>query len=226
MCEHSDIANQYDKIALRFDTSRTRIWNNVRTFISSTDINNKKNLLDAGCGNGKNALYALSYNYDVTGIDISLKLLEISKQKGLNVYYKNILDLDLYNIFDKCICIAVIHHINSIELQCNAIVNMINSLKDNGELLISVWSYEKNNILNIYDDNIRKNENDYRDFVIGHNYIDWKLEDSNEIIKRYYYIHDYNSFKLLMEMVNNFINIYYKISWEKQNWFCKICKVI
>ena len=229
MPDDIDIEEQYNKIAVRFDTSRRRIWNNVKKFLLNSDINIKEKLLDAGCGNGKNSLYAMSNNYEVTGIDISNNLLEICLKKGINVYYKNIIELEINDQYDKCICIAVIHHINSIELQCDAIVRMINSLKYKGELLISIWSYEKCNILSINDneDNMLKNENDYRDFEIGHNYIDWKLEGiSNEIVKRYYYIHDYNSFKNLIEMVKNIINIEYIITWEKQNWFCKISKII
>jgi SAM-dependent methyltransferase len=225
MSDVNDVAYQYNKIAIRFDSSRIRIWNNVKKFLSKCDENNKLKLLDAGCGNGKNSLYALSLNYDVVGMDISTELLNISKQKGLNVYYEDILNLDISEEYDKCISIAVIHHLNSLELQCKAISNLINSLKNNGELLISVWSYEKENVL--FKDNcddINGIKNDYRDFVKGHNYIDWKTD--NEIIKRYYYIHDYYSFKKLIEMVDNIHNISYIISWEKQNWFCKINKNI
>ena len=209
-----DIANQYDIIAHKFDKSRVRIWNNVKKFIEDNDILNTNKLLDAGCGNGKNSLYAKQFNYDVTSFDISSELIKICKDKGLNIHYNNILDCDdnLMNIYDKCICIAVIHHIDSMELQCKAIINLLNYLKNKGELLISVWSYEKNDELN------------YREFhQIGHNYIEWDKEP----VKRYYYIHDKESFINLIEMVENNIDgfqIDYEITWERQNWFCKIVK--
>lgn len=220
-----NIAEHYDTISDRFDISRVRIWNNVKKFITNTDINKNKLLLDAGCGNGKNSVYALDYNYNIIGIDISTKLLEISQKKGLTVYNKDLLELNYIDLFDKCICIAVIHHINSLDLQCEAIINMINSLKKNRELLISVWSHEKINILE-NEEEIQKTKKDYRDFVIGHNYIDWIIDKKkNEVSKRYYYIHDYKSFVNLIEMVNNIIKIKYEISWEKQNWFCKIIKI-
>lgn len=215
------IAEQYNMISKRFDTSRVKIWNNVKNFIQDTDIKQKKFLFDAGCGNGKNAIYALSYNYNVHAIDISENLIQISRNKGITVQNKNILDIDYENIFDKCICIAVIHHISSIELQTNAIVNLINSLKIGGQLLISVWSYEKNNIFDVKDNA----KNDYRDFVKGDNYIDWVIDKKeNVVIKRYYYIHDYVSFKNMMNVVKIYKSIDYKLSWEKQNWFCKIIR--
>lgn len=210
-----DIAEQYNIISNLFDASRVRIWNNVKKFLTNTDISQNKLLLDAGCGNGKNSLFALDYNYDVVCIDISEKLLQITSSKGLKVNKMNILDMNYDNVFDKCICIAVIHHINSIELQCKAILNLIRSLKQNGELLISVWSLEKLN-----------DDNKYRDFVQGDNYIDWVVDKkNNHIIKRYYYIHNFQSFKSLLDMIQEQVDISYQIYYEKQNWFTHIVKL-
>jgi hypothetical protein len=58
---------------------------------------------------------------------------------------------------------------------------------------------------------------DCRNFAIGANYVDWKLNNEN-IVKRYYYIHDYNSIKLLAKKID-ISNITYTITWEEQNWF-------
>ena len=228
-----DIAHQYDAISNLFDTSRVRIWNNVKKFITDMkDVSeNKKMLLDAGCGNGKNSLYAMERNYEVIGIDISEKLLNISISKGINVKKMDLLNIDFIDTFDKCICIAVIHHINSIELQCKAIINMIRSLKQYGELLISVWSLEKVNTISFISTGLiehhdNDNKKDYRDFTQGHNFVDWIVnKKNNEIVKRYYYIHNYDTFVNLMELVKDHIQIDYEISWEKQNWFCKIIKL-
>ena len=204
------IARQYDNISYDFDMSRTRIWNAVKLFIPVTNKN--LNLLDAGSGNGKNMLYAIKHGYKTTGFDISNKLLEISKKKGLDVYYADILN-DIYlrkhfMKFDKIICIAVIHHINDITKQKHAILNLIALLSYDGELLISVWSYEiDNNETNRY----------YRKFTVGHNYFKWKNKED-----RYYYIHDKESFNTLIKSVAQECNISYNITYEKQNWFCKI----
>ncbi len=59
-------------------------------------------------------------------------------------------------------------------------------------------------------------KSDCRNFTLGPNYVDWKL--NNNIIKRYYYIHDYNSITELAKNID-IPGINYKITWEEQNWF-------
>lgn len=214
MCDINDIAHQYDTIYKDFDRSRIRIWNAVKTFLPITKDNLK--LLDAGCGNGKNMIYANNQGYITKGFDISNNLLELSRKKNLNVYYNNILDIT-ENFYDKIICIAVIHHINDIDKQKQAILNLINQLVIGGELLLSVWSYE------IFLDKECKNNkqlNDYRKFNIGHNFFKW-----NNKCDRYYYIHNYESFCNLIKNVSYETDISYNITYEKQNWFCKIVKL-
>jgi 2-polyprenyl-3-methyl-5-hydroxy-6-metoxy-1,4-benzoquinol methylase len=214
MTEIIDIAEQYDNISKDFDRSRIRIWNSVKDFLQPTKNNLK--LLDAGCGNGKNMIYAINLGYITKGFDISNNLLEISRKKNLDVYYNNILDIN-DNLYDKIICIAVIHHINDVIKQKEAIINLINQLVLGGELLISVWSYEIT--LDIEKKN-NKQPKDYRNFIVGHNFFKW-----NNKCDRYYYIHDYNSFSLLIKNVSSECNIKYEITYEKQNWFCKILKL-
>ena len=65
-------------------------------------------------------------------------------------------------------------------------------------------------------------KSDCRNFAVGANYVDWKLNNEN-IVKRYYYIHDYNSIKLLAEKID-ISDITYTIAWEEQNWFILFCK--
>jgi 2-polyprenyl-3-methyl-5-hydroxy-6-metoxy-1,4-benzoquinol methylase len=202
------IANQYDLIYKSFDTSRVRIWNNVKLFLSN--YNENDTLLDCGCGNGKNMIYANNLGYNCDGYDISKKLLDICISKNLNVYYSDVLNMNLDKKYDKIISIAVLHHLETFDEQVLAINNLLKCLKDNGTLLVSFWSKEKK----FNDTNIDKNQNDYRNFNNGANYVDWKL-DKNNVIKRYYYIHDYDSILKLVKQ----INVKYIITWELQNWF-------
>ena len=202
------IANQYDLIYKSFDTSRVRIWNNVKLFLSN--YNENDTLLDCGCGNGKNMIYANNLGYNCDGYDISKKLLDICISKNLNVYYSDVLNMNLDKKYDKIISIAVLHHLETFDEQVLAINNLLKCLKDNGILLVSFWSKEKK----FNDTNIDKNQNDYRNFNNGANYVDWKL-DKNNVIKRYYYIHDYDSILKLVKQ----INVKYIITWELQNWF-------
>jgi hypothetical protein len=88
-------------------------------------------------------------------------------------------------------------------------MNLINLLEPGGELLISFWSLETG---------INDTKRDYRDFKLGPNYVDWKL-NKNKTIKRFYYIHDYKS---IINLIKDIPDITYVINWEFQNWFVKI----
>ena len=209
MNEHNiNVANQYNLISNSFDNSRVRIWNNVKEFLNTK--NNNEELLDCGCGNGKNMIYANKIGYVTEGFDISDNLLDICRQKNLNVFYHDVLDLKLTQKYDKIIAIAILHHLKSVEEQILSINNLLDCLKDGGTLLVSFWSKEKNFNNNEYS----KNAVDYRDFKVGPNIVDWKL-DKNNTAKRFYYIHDYDS---IINLVNK-VNHKYIIYWEMQNWF-------
>lgn len=202
------IADQYNLIYKSFDTSRVRIWNNVKLFLSN--YNENDTLLDCGCGNGKNMIYANKLGYNCKGYDISRNLLDICIAKKLNVYYCDVLNMNLEKTYDKIIAIAVLHHLETFEEQILAINNLLKCLKENGTLLVSFWSKEKK----FRNTNNEKNVTDYRNFHKGPNLVDWKF-DKNTTIKRYYYIHDYDS---ILELVK-YINVKYIITWELQNWF-------
>jgi len=210
-----EIEQQYDKISTEFDTSRKRIWTSVQDFI----LKHKrtcKTLLDVGVGNGKNILFAKNHNFECVGIDISNNLLDICRKKSLTVFKKDVLDLDnSFGTFDTILSIATIHHLENTEMQKKALLNMINCLNDNGHLLVSVWSFE---IFN------RDEKSDYRDFVIGPNIVEWNSVKGENKVERFYFIHDYHSFKKIFREISIITPITYEITWEKQNWFCEIKK--
>lgn len=206
---NKNVASQYNTISTSFDNSRVRIWNNVKHFLN--DKKDGETLLDCGCGNGKNMIYAKTLGYLCEGCDISENLLYICNQKGLDVFYQDVLNLKTNKKYNKILSIAVIHHLETFDEQISAIRNLCDCLCENGKLLISLWSMEKSfNELNVY-------KSDCRNFDLGANYVDWKLNKDN-IIRRYYYIHDYNSVNELAKSIE-MPYIKYKITWEEQNWF-------
>ena len=221
MCYHhnKEVEKQYDLICNEFDTTRNRIWGSVQVFLKNNQSNNhQKKLLDVGIGNGKNTIFAQKHNYNCVGTDISSNLIDICKNKGItNVYKHDILQLEpsYYGSFDCILCIAVIHHLKTIDEQKRAIKNMINCLNKNGKILISVWSYE------IYD-NTEKNHKDYRKFKIGENLIEWKSNKKDLQIERFYFIHNLDTLSQMFEDIQKEIKFDYNIIWEKQNWFCEI----
>jgi 2-polyprenyl-3-methyl-5-hydroxy-6-metoxy-1,4-benzoquinol methylase len=115
-----------------------------------------------------------------------------------------------FGYFDKILCIAVLHHLETIEFQSIAIINMINCLNKSGSLLISVWSYEKYNTS-------EKNKNDYRNFELGGNLVKWE-----NILERFYFIHNKETFTNMLENIKIKTNCSYEVFWEKQNWFATI----
>ena len=177
--------------------------------IKHNNIDNTNTLLDCGCGNGKNMIYAQSLGYHCVGFDISNNLLDICKNKGLNVYYQDVLNLKNNNKYNKIISIAVLHHLQTLEEQIAAIKNLCDCLDNNGKLLVSFWSKEKTfddikehegciitgESIGVTVNNI-KSKSDCRDFISGPNYVNWKLDREN-IIQRFYYIHDYKSIQEL-----------------------------
>ena len=206
---NNTVAKQYNLISESFNNSRVRIWNTVKLFLDNYNYNDT--LLDCGCGNGKNMIYANTLGYNSEGFDISENLLNICSEKGLNVYYSDVLNFNCNKKYNKILAIAVLHHLETEEEQKKAIINLSNSLSNNGTLLVSFWSKEKKYGT---DTNIIKNKCDYRDFNVGPNYVKWKL-NSNNIINRFYYIHDNNSIINLAKS----IGLNYIINWELQNWF-------
>ena len=97
MNKHNNIvAQQYDIIYKSFDTSRVRIWNNVKNFLNENS--SSETLLDCGCGNGKNMVYANTQGYICEGFDISNNLLDICNEKNLNVFYSDVLNFKTNNV--------------------------------------------------------------------------------------------------------------------------------
>ena len=116
MNSHNNIiANQYNLIANSFDNSRVRIWNTVKEFLNNYNTNDT--LLDCGCGNGKNMIYANNIGYNSEGFDISNNLLNICINKNLNVYYNDVLNFKSNKKYNKIIAIATLHHLETIEEQ-------------------------------------------------------------------------------------------------------------
>lgn len=217
MSHNKSIEHQYDVISHEFDTTRIRIWTSVQSFLTKHARSSPKTLLDVGVGNGKNILFAENYKYKCIGIDISNNLLDICRKKAINVFKKDVLDLNKsFGTFDTIISIATIHHLENTNIQKKAILNMIDCLKPGGHLLISVWSKE---IFN------KTGKSDYREFELGPNVVEWNSKEGKNKIGRFYYIHDYASFNKMFMDIASTTPISYEIKWEKQNWFCEIQKL-
>ncbi|MFA5830724.1 MAG: class I SAM-dependent methyltransferase [Candidatus Paceibacterota bacterium] len=119
-----------------------------------------KNLLDAGCGMGRNSYWPLLWGVEsVIAFDYDERSVAKAKEnlvqfKNAKIFYKNFFKIDWENEFDIAMSIGVIHHLEDPVL---AIQNMIRSLKSGGTILIWVYSYEGNEWIVKYVNPMRKN---------------------------------------------------------------------
>lgn len=182
--------NNYEK----FDNSRYSIWKAVRNFVDN--IAEDSLVLDAGCGNGKNMLYMQARDIKVIGIDFCDKLLNICKEKVLNVKYADVRNIPFENnTFDYVISIAVIHHLSIESDRRKAIDEMLRVCKPNGKILVSVWALEQD-------------KNSRFKFTLGDNIVKW--DDST----RFYHIHSKDTITDLLQSYN-----VESIFLDKGNWY-------
>ena len=188
-----DVKKFYNTNSNDFSNTRYSIWNVIKKFNNS--INPNSNILDAGCGNGKNMVYLQNEGHNLIGIDFSDGLLNICKKKNLNVQNSDLRDLPFNNnTFDYVISIAVIHHLKTETDRIKALNELLRVTKKGGKVLFTMWALEQ----------------DYsskRKMILGDNYIPFKG------IIRYYHIYDKDG---IINLTNKFKveNIFY----DKSNW--------
>lgn len=204
-----EIQEVYNKISNEFDHSRFSVWKGVREFLDSINSNTFNG--DIGCGNGKNMLYRKDVNFE--GIDISSEFIKICTNKGLKVSEDDILNLKFSNnYFDNVICIAVIHHLKTIEERVKAISELLRIVKNNGKILIYVWAMEQP-------------EDSKRKFTKSDEMVPFKTIDG-KIYERFYHIYKESELEHEINLVKDILNIDFtiqKIFLEMGNW-CAIIK--
>lgn len=211
--EQEYVFDVYNKIANRFNHTRAYIWKGIKKFI--LDIDTYSFVLDAGCGNGKHML--IRDDIVFFGIDTSRELLKICNDKGCdNLINTNILHIPYKKqIFNYCISIAVIHHLDSFDKRVTAIKELLRVCKNGGQIYLQVWSieafYETKNPKKFKKIN---NSNDF--FVTWNNNSSSKSKTENIDI-RFYHLFDKTEFcKTLssIEYLCSKIDVFY----EMQNW--------
>ena len=195
--EEMYVKNVYNTIASEFDTTRYRPWTCVEGFLNT--IPKGSIIGDIGCGNGKNMLYRKDcLNY---GCDFSESLVKICLQKNLNVICGDILDIPYKNdSFDYTICIAVIHHLSTVEKRKKAIEELERVTKKGGKILVLVWAFEQE-------------EQSRRKFTTQEIFVDWRDKQQNLLGKRYYYVFQKNELESLVDEKK-----VEKSFYEKGNW--------
>ena len=195
--EEIHVKDVYNTIAKEFDTTRYRPWTCVEEFLDNIPKNSI--IGDIGCGNGKNMLYKKDcLNY---GCDFSEGLVNICLEKNLNVVCGDILDIPYKtDSFDYTLCIAVIHHLSTVEKRKKAIEELERVTKKGGKILVLVWAFEQE-------------KDSRRKFTTQENFVDWRDKQQNLLGKRYYYVFQKNELESLVDEQK-----IEKSFYEKGNW--------
>lgn len=116
----------------------------------------KSELLEIGCGSGRDASFMVKSNYDVTAIDGSKNMIDEAKkvhpELSLKLFHKTLpSNLEFNRTFDGIYSIATLMHLSKNDLE-QTILKIYNLLNQNGKFLMSVSLYRDDVNENGYDD--------------------------------------------------------------------------
>ena len=173
----------WNNIALPWKTFRINPIKEVQEFLKDK----KGNILDLGCGSGRNFQ---KINGTIYGIDFSENMLkhakEYAKKNEINVKLEKAEADNLPfedNFFDTAIFIAVLHCIPSEKEREKTLKELLRVLKPNSKALITVWDYDQKRFKN------SKKES----------FVSWEHENTK--YQRYYYLYDKQELLNLLEKV-------------------------
>lgn len=205
--EKKFVKETYDKIAPSFSDTRYRAWESTEKFINSLDTGVK--VLEVGCGNGKNMI--LRDDITISGIDISMNLLKICKERGLNVIYGDGCNLPYKdNEFDAVFSIAVIHHMSTKERRERFFMEMLRVLKPGGRIMLEAWS-------NTAPQYSREKESDELD-KMGRFISFTNMHGDKSTHKRFYHFFNREHFENILENEYRGKKVNGEIFHESNNW--------
>ena len=139
------VEDSYDKMGEKYHRVRDNKKFNSELEKFAALLPSSSEVLDAGCGVGTPvSQFLVNMGFNVTGVDISKKLIDLAKQNipEASFYQKNILTLDFPNdSFDGIICVYTLWHIPRTD-HSSIIENFHRMLKDNGILVINTGIFE------------------------------------------------------------------------------------
>ena len=135
--EQNPIKRFLDKLLRKSMIDR---FNLTKEYIQNSNI---KTILDAGCGTGRYSFYFGSKNYDVTGIDISEKMIEFCNSSKDKTENTNFVKTSLENFtseknIDAIICLGFFDYVHNAESSLEQIK------KFNPKLVVASFPYKYN----------------------------------------------------------------------------------
>lgn len=135
---YNQIARNYD---LRYGKIKEEDFSYLDLFYDlASRYSNRPKILDAGCGTGRDLSYLERYDAELYGVDLSIGMLKIAKDKLKKTI---LINADIRNLpfsknfFDGILCIAVLSHLPKRDKEY-AIKEFRRVLKPGGILYISV----------------------------------------------------------------------------------------
>ena len=132
----------YDKNAVRRNNTKIGDFkiNEIESFTRMLNDENSKTVLDLGCGTGELAQIFKDRGFNVTGSDLSEKMLEFTKQKGVDTIKIDCYDIDKSGIiFDAIFSMNCLLHIPMKDI--NTILSKIKLImKNHGLFYLGLWA--------------------------------------------------------------------------------------
>ncbi|NPE26749.1 methyltransferase domain-containing protein [Methanococcoides sp. SA1] len=125
----------WDRIARPWQDFRHYSVSDVVEFLKGKD----GKVLDLGCGSGRNFMGRNELEF--YGIDFSVKMVELAKERGYVEVKKGDVSEIPYEdgFFDYVVFSVVLHCVDSAEKRRKALGEVYRVLRDGGEMMITVW---------------------------------------------------------------------------------------
>lgn len=226
--EKEHVVKVYDAIAVHWNHTRGKRkvhWHRVKEFLESLPAGSF--LADIGSGDGK--YFGLNPNIVTIGCDRSLRLLEVSREQTHETFACDAVKIPfLSRSFDAVICIAVLHHLATIERRFAVINELVRIAKVHGTIFLQAWALEQG-------------QDSKRNFATQDTMVPWKLNkrfteprtdsstqlpsDQDEILVYDRYCHVYREGEL-EELCSRvpFCKIV-DSGWDRGNWFVQLVKI-
>ncbi|HEC81127.1 MAG TPA: class I SAM-dependent methyltransferase, partial [Thermoplasmatales archaeon] len=188
----------WDAIAESFDETRKKPWKECIDFIKK--LPGESTVADIGCGNGRHLIYCAEQCSKAIGVDISINLLKIAKEKTQDKKNVELVHADAVslpfknNSVDHVLFIATLHNIKDRENRVKSLLEIKRVLKPNGKALVSVWSRWQEKFLPYF---LKKLVSPKKHEEFGDIEIMWKKNGLN--IPRFYHLYSKREFKSDLE---------------------------
>ncbi|MFX0104804.1 MAG: class I SAM-dependent methyltransferase [Candidatus Hodarchaeota archaeon] len=218
--------SNFNQIAQDYHLKRKKPWRPLEFFLKhlkNKGYDFKGVILDLGCANGRN-FKLMSYPPNkLIGIDISLELLKIANLNLNNIVqfsqfeskFIQLLQADIANLpirrssIHSIYSIATIHHIKEKSERKSVIVQIYESLKTNGNLILTVWRKWQKIFRNYfflewfkrnfsYNYKIRQKNIGLREF--GDKFVPWTIPKEEKIYNRFYHFFSKKELKKLLRI--------------------------